>query len=228
MTPWQAYNDKFNRLTGREQGLILLAGLFVIIMLTFTLSIESNLNKIKVHKQSITELENSNAVDAQSIAIMEQGLQTDPNEALNKEIAQIQEKLAQVDQALLTLTSELINPVEMRLALVDLLTLHKGVSLVSLDVVPAQAMFSNVNSPASEQAANEEPIEAEHIGLYRHGLKIRLKGKFAHIQQYLAQAEQLKWKFFWQQFDLQVTEYPTNELEITLYSLSTNREFIGV
>jgi len=38
----------------------------------------------------------------------------------------------------------------------------------------------------------------------------------------------LSWKFFWQEFNYQLKEYPVSELEIEMYSLSTKREFIGV
>ena len=64
--------------------------------------------------------------------------------------------------------------------------------------------------------------------LYRHAIKIKLSGSYFQLRDYLIQLESLSWKFFWQEFNYQLKEYPVSELEIEMYSLSTKREFIGV
>jgi len=66
------------------------------------------------------------------------------------------------------------------------------------------------------------------LNLYRHGIKIKLSGKYFQLRNYLLQLEQLTWKFFWQGFQFEVKEYPQSEVEITIYSLGLNKEFIGV
>jgi len=48
------------------------------------------------------------------------------------------------------------------------------------------------------------------------------------LQNYLSQLEKLSWKFFWQDFNFKLTEYPKSELEIEMYSLGTKKEFVGV
>ena len=69
--------------------------------------------------------------------MLEQALQQDPNLTLKKELVQYQAKLGNIDEQLLALTSDLIDPVQMRYALIKLLKLQKGVKLLSFEVLPA-------------------------------------------------------------------------------------------
>jgi MSHA biogenesis protein MshJ len=59
-------------------------------------------------------------------------------------------------------------------------------------------------------------------------MKIKLSGQYFQLRNYLAQLEQLSWTFFWQDFHLQVKDYPLNEVDITIYSLGAEKEFVGV
>ncbi|REL28172.1 hypothetical protein DXX93_17445 [Thalassotalea euphylliae] len=239
MEQWRHYQDKFLQLTKREQIIILFAGLFLILYLGFTLFIEPNIKQTEQDRARIRDLNNSINTAQASIDIYQAALSSDPNEAVSNEIEQQKALLADIDQELLTLTSELINPVQMRIALIELLTLQPGVSLSALEVIPPSALFvasEAETAEGGEATAEPESIaasantgnEAQTVALYRHGIKLTLTGRYNALQAYLAELEQMKWKFFWQEFELKVTEYPSNELTVTLYSLSTAKEFIGV
>ncbi|WP_448553228.1 hypothetical protein [Thalassotalea montiporae] len=248
MEQWLQYQEKFLLLTKREKNIILFGGLFLILYLGFTFAIEPNIKKVQQESARIKDLKISiNAAQA-SINIYQEALITDPNEAVSKEIEQQKALLSNIDEELLTLTSELINPVQMRIALVELLALQPGVSLSSFEVIAPSELFianqaqdeANELNQAGENATGNDGNGPEDsaeqtagnsddtVALYRHGIKLTLTGRYSALQAYLAELEQLQWKFFWQEFDLKVTEYPNNELSVTLYSLSTAREFIGV
>lgn len=266
MEQWLQYQEKFLLLTKREKNIILFAGVFLILYLGFTFAIEPNIKRAEQEKARIKDLKTSINTAQTSIALYQEALTTDPNAAVSQEIAEQKALLGNVDEELIALTSKLINPVQMRIALVELLALQPGVSLSSFEVIAPSALFvandkvagddnsqlGEVDSPESIEAAtarqnssqqenaqqasannagasNTESNNAdETVALYRHGIKLTLTGRYSALQAYLADLEQLQWKFFWQEFDLKVTEYPNNELSVTLYSLSTERKFIGV
>ncbi len=174
-------------------------------------------------------------------AEMQAALQRDPNEDANNKIAQYEAKLAKIDEKLLSLTSDLISPVQMRYALLDLLKLEKNVSLLSFELLGAEPLLSNIQSqedlaalsPESSTEISTEPtldnkLPVGGVNLYRHGFKIKLSGSYFDLQSYLSRLEQLSWKFFWQDFNFKVIEYPNSELEIQMYSLGTKKEFVGV
>lgn len=232
MAQWQVYSEKFNNITNREQYLIIATGLVGIIFILYSLFLDTPFQRVSQLNKEITQTQQNNRNNINSIAVLEQALSEDPNIALKRELTQYQTKLGEIDQQLLKLTSDLIDPIQMRYALIKLLKLQSGVKLLSFEVLPAQPVTkSKVNDEASSEKSTlvkSEQTESSQLRLYRHGIKIKLQGKYFQLRKYLAQLEGLSWKFFWQEFNYQLKEYPVSELEVEIYSLSTAQEFIGV
>jgi len=228
---WQKYSNDFLKLTIREQTLIFLTGLVAAFFIIFYLFIETQMADNKKSAQQMSRLQSSNQTLKLSSMEMQAALQRDPNEDIKNKIAQYESKLAKIDVKLLQLTSDLISPVQMRYALLELLKVEKSVSLLSFELLGAQPLLmtesteesltdGNVNS---SQETNNSPLN-----LYRHGIKIKLSGSYFDLKNYLSQLEQLSWKFFWQDFNFKLIAYPQSELEIEMYSLGTKKEFVGV
>jgi MSHA biogenesis protein MshJ len=228
---WQAYSEKYLTITLREQYMVLLTGLVAIIFIIHNFFIDDNALKIVKLDKQIIQVNNDNRTAKASILIFEEGLSKDPNESLNKQISQYKDKLNKVDVNLLKLTSDLIDPVQMRYALMQLLKTQKGVSLQSFQVIAAQPMnIASTATAVTDDGTKTAIVNSDQpeLILYRHAIKIKLSGSYFQLRDYLTQLEALSWKFFWQEFTYQLKEYPVSELEIEMYSLSTKREFIGV
>lgn len=243
MSQWQQYSEKYLTMTLREQILVLITGLVVVVMGFYNLVIDGNLQQAEQLKKGNSQLVKANADLQLSIDEMRRRVADDPNKVLMTQIAAYQQKVKQIDSALLQLTSELIDPLEMRTALSELLAMQPGVTLVSFELIGANRIM--LGSPekrqlseqqaSKEQAepvqvidANEQTAENQSIGLYRHGIRLKLTGSYFQLRNYLRQLENLSWRFFWQEFDYQLSDYPKSELMIEIYSLSTEKEFIGV
>ena len=239
---WNNYSDKYLALSMREQYLVLVTGIVIFVMVIFTYFVEDNLSAIKKQNKEIVQLSSSNRSTANSISMLEQALLKDPNIAIKKQITQYEKKLVRVDAKLLKLTSDLIDPIQMRHALLELLNLQKGVKLISFEVMPVEPILLTADDSMTDDdskiqksenetdseltiASQDEPVS---MGLYRHSIKLKLKGRYFNLRDYLSQLEDLSWTFFWQKFQYQLLEYPMSELEIEIYSLSTNPDFIGV
>ncbi len=234
MAQWLAYSEKFSNTTAREQYLIIATGLVAIVFILYSVFLDAPFQRIEQLNRQISQTQQSNQNNKNSIQVLEQALLEDPNVALRKELSQYQAKLGEIDEQLLSLTSDLIDPIQMRYALIKLLKLQKGVKLLSFEVLPARAvtkakLASNDKPDANEvQVTSTSQAEPKQLRLYRHGIKIKLQGQYFQLKDYLSQLEGLTWKFFWQEFDYQLKEYPVSELEVEIYSLSTAQEFIGV
>jgi MSHA biogenesis protein MshJ len=234
MTQWQLYSEKFTNISTREQYLIIVTGLVAIVFILYSLFLDTPFQRINQLNKDITQTQQSNRDNKSSIAMLEQALREDPNVALKRELSQYQTKLGAIDQQLLQLTSDLIDPIQMRYALIKLLKLQQGVKLLSFEVLPAQPVTKSKNKASDNISAEKLPeanklnAETSQLRLYRHGIKIKLQGQYFQLKKYLAQLEGLSWKFFWQEFDYQLKTYPVSELEVEIYSLSTAQEFIGV
>ncbi|MBL4900178.1 MAG: hypothetical protein JKX76_11160 [Colwellia sp.] len=232
---WQEGSDNFLKMTIREQYLILLTGLVAVFFIIFYLFIDDKMaSNINASKKIVQLSSNTQSLKI-SVLELQAALQRDPNEDTRNKIAQYETKLAKIDTRLLTLTSDLMSPTQMRYALLDLLKLEKGVSLLSFELLGAQPLLSNTKASATpDSSSNTSTVSTqpnEHstgVNLYRHGIKIKLSGRYFALRDYLTQLEKLPWKFFWQDFNFTLTEYPNSEVEIEMYSLGTKKEFIGV
>ncbi len=237
MSKWQEYSDKFESVSSREQYLILATGLVAIIFISFSLFIDTSLTKVEDINEKTGRLVTENQSIKSSISIFEEALTEDPNKALNKQISAYEAKVKEVDDKLLLLTSELIDPIQMRFALLDMLKVQKGVSLISFELLGANPLMDK-DGDLADKNNKEEQVTADNlednaelestINLYQHGIRLKLTGKYFQLRDYLTQLEAMPWKFFWKDFRYTIKEYPLGELEIELYSLSTNKEFIGV
>lgn len=233
---WQEFSDYYLTLTTREQYLVFLTGLVAAFFIIFYLFIDTSMAENKKSVQQIVRLQSSNQSLNVSVVEMQAALQRDPNEDTRDKISQYEAKLAKIDVKLLTLTSDLISPIQMRYALLDLLKLEKGVSLLSFELLGAQPLLANEpakNTSVDKSASNEKTTDTKiansaNLNLYRHGIKLKLSGSYFDLRDYLSQLENLSWKFFWQDFNFKLTEYPKSELEIEMYSLGTKKEFVGV
>jgi MSHA biogenesis protein MshJ len=234
---WQAYCEKYLNITPREQYMILFAGLAALIFIIHSFFIDDNGIKITKLEKQISQVTAGNRSTKNSINLFQEGLSQNPNAALNKQIDQYKIKLAEVDVNLLKLTSDLIDPIQMRHALLLLLKTQKGVSLQSFQVVAAEpitmsssSVTDKVDKNAKTKTDNDISVDQvqQELVLYRHAIKIKLSGSYFQLRDYLQQIEALSWKFFWREFNYNLEEYPVSELEIEMYSLSTKREFIGV
>jgi MSHA biogenesis protein MshJ len=235
---WQESNEKFLQLTIREQYLILLTGLVAILFIIFYLFIDSKMISSTSANKKAAQLSSNNQLLKISVLELQAALKGDPNEETRNKIVQYQAKLAKIDTNLLSLTSELMTPIQMRYALLDLLKLEKGVSLLSFELLNVKPLLPKLT--ANEISDSEKNVsnnlinsdnsskQVDSINLYRHGIKIKLTGRYFDLRDYLTQLEKLPWKFFWQDFNFTLTEYPNSELEIEMYSLGTKKEFVGV
>jgi len=187
MEQWKAYADKFLKITPREQYLILLSGLVVIGFTFFNLVIESNIIKSRQLQKSIVQKSADNKSKKSNISMFEEALLSDPNAAIRQQVLTYENKLTKVDSELLTLTSELIDPIQMRYALLELLKVQKGVSLLSFQLVGAEPVVtSSVNQDADNTKSKEAAPEdsSPTLSLYRHGIKLKLKGNYFQLRDY--------------------------------------------
>ncbi|MDU0353129.1 type II secretion system protein GspM [Paraglaciecola aquimarina] len=210
---------KFLNLSVREQVMILVAGVVLILLLMYTLLLEPTFDETKKLKTNIASVKSElTTIDSQSAALMAQ-LQIDPNVSIRKRIAQINEQIASLDETLHSKISNLVPANQMGQVLESVLASSKGIKLVSLESITPTPLY------LKSAAEDEQQVEPD---LFRHGVNITLEGKYFEIQAYLEKLESLKWKFYWQKFDYKVEQYPIGQLELEIYTVSTSRAFIGV
>lgn len=213
----EIWQTRFDALSGREKGLTLLAGLAIIIMLGFVLFIEPILIKQERLEKEITRQSNQLSAFNQQVAELEREVLADPNIELRDRLESLKAETARMDQLLLAETNDLVPAHRMADLLKSILSGSRAVRLMEMASIPPRQLL----------AAQDAAI-ASHDNLYQHGIRLTLQGSYFTIQAYMEQIERLPSRLYWKKFDYRVIDYPLAEVDIELYTLSTNQAFIGV
>lgn len=207
--------DKFAVLSDREKTLVLVAGAIVLIALLFTLLIEPisvSLNKAK------TELASVNAEVASlemQTELYKTALQNDPNAPVKEQLAHLERTMVSLDAEFSAQLADLILPQEMPILIEDVFSQAKGLKLIEMASVTPMNIFA------------DRPDMAD-IPLYQHGVSLTFEGRFFAVRNFMDSLEQLNSKVYWRSMAYQVTDYPQAEVTLEVYTLSTEKAFIGV
>lgn len=149
----------------------------------------------------------------QRLAALEQGQSAagDPlSEALNKEKS-LQAEAARIEAELAATAAALVPPDRMADLLRSLLERQRGLRLVSLEKLPAEA-----TGPAGSAAQ----------GPFVQPIAIEVEGNYGAIVDYLRDVEGLELRFLWRSLDVSTGDWPVNRARIELGTLSLGREWL--
>lgn len=218
---WRAWAEKFHALQEREQLLVVVAALALVIALCDWLLWSPQSTANQQHRAKITELTTQLDTARAEHVVVSARLTQDPNAELRANLDTMQARIAVHDQQLAALTVDLISPQTMAAALREILLQRHQLQLIELQNTPAVPAFS------SEQPTNADAVAKNTAAIYRHGLTLRFKGRYFDVIDYLQALEQLRWHFYWQKLDYKVGTYPEAEVTLTVYTLSAREDWIG-
>ena len=145
----------------------------------------------------------------------------DPNAFIRTRITALQQEVESIDAELLALYGELILPQQMAGVLTQILQSETTLKLISFENLPPESLFASENAGASE-ASNGG------ISVYRHGLRLEFEGDYLETIRFLQRVESLTTSFFWDNLAFHVEKHPNARITLNIFTLSTERGFIGV
>lgn len=220
--------QKINARSVRERAIIFV-GLIAILFSVW----DSVLNTPLVNEQKalITELNNKNAerlvlnTQLQELVVK---INADPDADNRARLKSLKEKLASLETELEDSTRNLVKPEQMPRLLENVLNQTEGLTLHNLKSLGVSPLIEQ-SSEANAQSETQQQFGATNIAsAYKHGLRIEFGGDYFSTMEYLEKLEQLEWGFFWDNFVLNVENYPDTRAAIEIFTLSLSREWIGV
>jgi MSHA biogenesis protein MshJ len=126
-------------------------------------------------------------------------------------------------------TRGLVSPKDMARMVEQILTTNRDVQLVRVENLPSLSLLDTPSTdPATPPPAGASPAPAGGIGLYRHGMRIQVKGNYLDIIRVLRSMEALPWKVFWGEVSVKTEKYPQSHATVVIYTLNQNRAWIGI
>lgn len=147
----------------------------------------------------------------------------DPNVFARTRLEDLRTANAEADEKLNELYSQLINPREMSQMLARILQKETTLELISLRNEQSELLLTTSVSADGSEAGSKADVE-----VYRHGLQMVFEGSYLETLSFLRNLEQLQNNFFWEALDYSVTDYPTARITLDIYTLSTQKGWIGV
>ncbi len=206
--------ERINSLSLRERALLMLAA-FAVIFLAWDFSSMQALGQRQEAARS--ELENVR----QRVQDLSQSLQQlasqrgrDPNRRLTAEREALEEEIDALETSLAERHGGIATPRESVSVLAGLLARRAGVDIVELENLP----------PGRLEGASGKSVP----GLFVHRVRIVIESDFNGIRNYLDRTAELPRGVFWESLRLTVEQWPTNRVELMLYSITLDDRWLGV
>lgn len=226
--------SRLEAMTLRERALVLCAGLGLVLALwdaTVLRSLERRGGEMSALKEQLSTQAQANSLRSAEIKAK---LVQDSYAPIRQRNEALRAQIGQLDQHLLNQTEKLVSPSEMSEVLEGMLEQKPAMIVKRIEALPAEPMLL----PGTEPDAPTGPLKPmqqgtadslqENAGVYRHGMRIELEGRFEDVVSFLESMEELPWSLFWDQLHYEVTEYPYAHVILVVNTLSTREGWIGV
>lgn len=212
-TMFNHVGQQFEVLSRRERVLIGIALLALVSIIGF-MPLESLWKKQTSISQQLKALEQENQISVQQIELYQQRLTMDPNQDYQQRLVLLQQQNQEIDMQLNEQMVDMVPADYMPELLGNLLGQVQGIKLIK---------FTSI-APVPLLAVGDE----KNLNLYSHGIRMSLEGDYFSVMRFVEAVEAMPDKLYWKRLDYKVAEYPKGMIDIEVYTLSLNKDFISV
>lgn len=250
---WLQFAARIDALTLRERVLLFSAVAAVIVFAAYFTSLGPMFQRYAALRGQISQQQNNLVGLDGEIAQKIRDYQRDPDAPTRARIQTVQGESAQLGDGLRAMQKGLVPPERMAPLIDTILRANGRLKLVSMRTLPvtslnepreaeakpepapqlssaksAAAVQVAVAAAASQASAKAQPAVAPKPGslLYRHGVEITVRGNYLDMIDYMNALETLPTQLFWGGAHLEVEDYPTSRLTLTLYTLSLDQKWL--
>lgn len=223
---WEKISTKVDALSLRERTLVFAAVAFLLVSLVNALLLDPLLLKQKnLSSQVVQQQEKMKEIQAQ-IDTIQQARSMQDSSPLHQQLARLKLELEEGDTYLKSNREKLVQPEKMADLLRQVLSKNGNLQLVALQTLPVTPLLEKKEGAASDDAA---PVPAEgESQIYKHGVEMTVRGNYLDLLQYLTALERMPTQMFWGKVKMDVVQYPSAELTLTLYTLSLDKTWLQV
>ena len=217
---WDRYVAFFDARVLRERIIIALCVLACVYLIWDFFLVQTLNSKREVLDQRYAVAKSElSKIDAEQ-DVISRALQSNPNATKQREVWQLNERLSSLENEIEALSVGLVSASKLPDVLKEILEKKNDLTLIGLQAQEPEKL-SLVNSDVDSMPGEDD------IGVYKHRVILRFKGRYFSIRDYLAELESSEWNFYWSSFEYVVDGYPHAVAQLQVYTLSTDRGFIS-
>jgi MSHA biogenesis protein MshJ len=235
--------------SSRERVFIGLS-ILALVFLVWTLLIQSGYDsREKELKSQLAALQADQKLTQEQLTAITTSLATGPAKVKQSEINQLNSQLQQIQTRLSEVGQGLIAAEQLPEVLRSVFEQTRGLELINVQTLAAKEMMiaslqqievaqPNVAEPNDsvipgvpnlQATQNTQPApKPQGSGVFKHGVVLKLRGDFFRILALVKSLENLPWKFYWESLDYSVKQYPQAEIELRVFTLSSEEGLLGV
>ncbi|CAG0996535.1 hypothetical protein PLCT2_02787 [Planctomycetaceae bacterium] len=226
---WKKLADKIDGMSLRERALIFAAVAFMLVSLIMTTFLDPLLaQQKKLSAEVVQKQERMKGILAE-IETLLAAKRADAISPMRQHLEQVRRQIAEGDIYLQSRRERLVAPENMGGLLEEVLRRNGRLQLISLQTLPAAPLIEKVAKPGKEKE-RAVPADAAVVPdkqVFRHGVRITVRGSYPDLLQYLTALEQLPAQMFWGEVDMEAA-YPDVTLTLTLYTLSLDKIWLQI
>lgn len=219
--------EKIDARVMRERALIFLTALAFVFML-WNFAVQSSIDKkTQETRAQLDQLATQRTTMQTQIAAATQSLLNDPDKQKKAQITQLQADISGLENQLQSVSQNLIKADQLPQALQEVLEKTSQLTLLEVKTLPARELqLVTVNAANNAQPAPAS--EDTSAGVFQHVVELRVSGSYSQVVQLLVALERLPWRFYWQDLNYSVDQYPNAEVILRVYTLSSEEGLFGV
>jgi MSHA biogenesis protein MshJ len=230
---WQKFAARVDALSQRERIMSFAAGAALLYAVAQIGVIGPLLRKQDLlHIQVVQQQNNIAGINAEITQKLKEA-EADPDAPVRARLAATREESARLGETLRSMQQGLVPPERVAPLLESILRANGRLKMVSLRTLPVEPLSGlgagKRSGGALPDAAAEDPaakpIPKREL-LFRHGVEVTVRGSYLDMVDYMTALEGLPTQLFWGKAQLEVEEYPSVRLTLTLYTLSLDEKWM--
>jgi MSHA biogenesis protein MshJ len=230
---WHEARIKVDDMSLRERTMMFVAAAIVLVSLINNLLLEPLLVKQKALAQQVIEQQAKMKTQQAAIQLLLKAKKEDQKSPLRIRTAQLKQQLQTQEEYLKSRSDRLVQPEYIANLLEQVLSKQGKLQLVNLETLPLALLIEKppeavvtVNGVA--QKPNEKTPSNTQKEIFKHGVKITVRGSYLDVLHYLTALEKLPSQMFWGEVELKVDTYPNAVVSLTLFTLSLDKIWLTV
>jgi MSHA biogenesis protein MshJ len=222
---WLAFAARIDAMSQRERILSFAAAAALLVFAAQMGVIGPLLRKQELLRSQVIQQQNNIAGINEQIAQKLKEAEADPDAPARARLAAVREESGRLDESLRAMQKGLVAPERMAPLLESILRANGRLKMVSVRTLPVEPL-SGFAAKKDADAAAVPAKTAKRDLLFRHGVEVTVRGSYLDMVDYMTALEGLPTQLFWGKAQLDVEEYPSVRLTLTLYTLSLDEKWM--
>jgi MSHA biogenesis protein MshJ len=214
--------ERVDALSVRERGLVFVGVLGLLLFVANAILFAPLRSEQQRLERDVREKRTQSQTLEKQLQALTEGIARDPDAENRARLEALRARIRQMDEDLGRLVAGFVTPREMAKLVEEALKRNRGLEFVKVENIPPGPV-----TDAAASGGDAQPAEAPEAAVYKHGLRIEMKGSYRDIVGYLRSLEALPWKVFWGEVALETEVYPVSRVTVVIYTLSRRRGWIG-